>query len=70
MTAAQKEEIRVAHRELVAARRVWTREFRLARATLMHENLLPAARQMDAAFKRFVKAARTLAAAVKVARAR
>jgi len=70
MTAAQQEKERLAHRELVAARRIWIREFRHTRKTLMCENLLPVAQRMDLVFKRFVRASRPLAEEVRGLRTR
>jgi len=65
MIAPMQEEMRLARRELAAARRDWTREFRHSRETLRYEDLLPVAQRLDGAFKRFMRATQPFSAAMK-----
>jgi hypothetical protein len=56
MNATTREQLRLAHDELVAAQEDWTREFREVRSTQRYEDLALVARQLDEAIKRLLRA--------------
>jgi hypothetical protein len=54
------EELRLAHRRLLAAHVTWIGEFRDACRTPRYEDLIPVARSLDEAFKRFWEASESI----------